>query len=315
MGILFTGVAIGPALATGLTKSTGDFKNSFIAASILSLIMLIFSFIIPESLVVHKLDIEENERRINKMPSIVENLKKPFTTLAPKDDNNKRNYNLLAISISYIFVVLAIGSVQIKFLYAKFKFNWDVTQVGNFIAFVGTIRAICLLIIIPFALKTLKEFKFKTELPQSPPLRTMYEDEDEETIDGDLIIKAINQSEIKFDLILLKSCLAIDSLAYLGLAISSNVTQFAIFTSLSALGGGVSPSAISSLALLLAPQSKSNQQGTVLGSFSSIQSLGSQILGPLFYGLIYSLSPNGLFLIIIGLSFIISIISSMFVRF
>ncbi|TIC11263.1 hypothetical protein E3Q14_02366 [Wallemia mellicola] len=319
MGILFLGVAAGPALATFITKYTEHFENAFIAASVLSIIMLIISLIIPESLE-RKSDLDTSlpERQsaaqtIRKMPSIVDNIKKPFSIIAPQRDDNDviKNVNLLAITLAYVPIVLAIGSVQIKFLYTKFKFDWDVNQLGSFITYVGTVRALALLLIIPLSLETLRRFmKPAIELPTT----TIYEDEDEDTINDEILTKSVNQAEIKFDLVLLRFCLAIDAIAYAGLAFSGSVTTFSAFTAMSAFGGGASPSAISSLALLLAPK-ESESNGAVLGAFSSVQSAGAQIIGPALYGFIYAQSPNSAFMFVIGGTFIASIIATFFVKY
>ncbi|TIA87141.1 hypothetical protein E3P99_03363 [Wallemia hederae] len=322
MGILFLGVAAGPALATVITKYTGAFENAFIAASVASILMLIISLIIPESLTKKKRDDLHNLHNqpsvhsmhtVHRSPSIIDNIKKPFTILAPRKDGDDKswNYNLLALSIAYVPIVLAIGAVQIKFLYTKFTFDFDVEDLGKFIAYIGTVRALSLLVIIPFTIKRLRRWlKPSIELPTA----TIYEDEDEDTINEDLLAKCTNQSEIKFDLMLLRVCLILDALAYLGLAFSPGVLSFAAFSAMSALGGGTNPSAISSLALLVSP-SKTESSAVRLGLFSAIQASGAQIVGPLLYGMIYARSPGSLFLVIIGATYLISIAATFFIKY
>ncbi|EOR04643.1 hypothetical protein J056_000396 [Wallemia ichthyophaga EXF-994] len=319
MGVLFLGVAAGPALATFVTRYTRSFEHAFIAAAVASILMLVISLIIPESLPKQKKEHIHSQQSTHSMhslfrtPSVLDNFKKPFSILAPRTDPDDKsiNVNLLALSVAYFPIVLAIGAVQIKFLYTKFRFDWDVSQLGTFIAYIGTVRALALLVVIPTTIKTLRRYlKPAVELPTT----TIYEDEDEDTINEDLLAKYTDQGEIKFDLVLLRVCLIADSLAYVGLALSGNIFTFAAFSAVSALGGGANPAAISSLALLLSPN-KSESSGAVLGAFSSVQSAGAQIIGPALYGLIYSHSPNSLFLVVIGSTFFISLAATFFVKY
>lgn len=319
MGVLFLGVAAGPALATFITSYTHSFENAFIAACVASILMLVISLIIPESLPkkkaeqIHPQPSMHSLHSLRRIPSIVENIKKPFSILAPRrdEDENSTNFNLLALSVAYFPIVLAIGAVQIKFLYTKFRFDWDVSQLGTFIAYIGTVRALALLVVIPISIKTLRRYlKPAIELPTT----TIYEDEDEDPINENLLATYSDQGEIKFDLVLLRVCLVVDSFAYVALALSGNVITFAAFSAVSALGGGATPSAISSLALLLSPK-KSDSSGAVLGAFSSVQSAGAQIIGPTLYGLIYSHSTNSLFLLVIGSTYLISLAATFFVKY
>jgi len=206
--------------------------------------------------------------------------------------------------------MLSTGLLQIKFLYATHMYGWGAEQLSYYISFLSVAMAAWLLVILPWIIAT---FKPKPKQPKTTP-----------TASGSkkpAPTKAHLAREIAFDLSMTRLSFVIDIVSQilvtiapppsyshsLSLRASSGRSQamFVLASSLSSFGTGVAPS-IQSLALLInqsrvipEPREEGEEEcavtvGKLFGALAVLQAIGQMILGPLLFGIIYSITVAAL---------------------
>ncbi|CAE6411246.1 unnamed protein product [Rhizoctonia solani] len=173
-GLVSVGVAAGPTLSSLLPFN--PFHSSIVLGA--SNLMLVLLFL-PESLTSEqrialaasqvsltqdqKL---ENDGWLNKLNGYVTGTLRgafePMAILLPKKRTGQGqavsgydwNLTYLAISLSFYLLTIAINSV--KFLYAQHTFGWGGEQLSYYISFMGSLRALNLIVILPYLIKVYK---------------------------------------------------------------------------------------------------------------------------------------------------------------
>ncbi|KAL5634517.1 hypothetical protein ACGC1H_002536 [Rhizoctonia solani] len=190
-GIVSVGVAAGPTLSSLLPFN--PFHSSIVLGASNLLLLLLF---LPESLTSEQRITlaagqvsltgqdrkPENEGWVNRMSGYVTGTLRgtfqPMAILLPKKRTGQGqavsgydwNLTYLAISLSLYLLTIAINSV--KFLYAQHTFGWGSEQLSYYISFMGSLRALNLIVILPYLIKVYKPKASKN--PEAPPMERAY---------------------------------------------------------------------------------------------------------------------------------------------
>ncbi|KAF8704746.1 MFS general substrate transporter, partial [Rhizoctonia solani] len=188
-GIIFVGVAVGPTLSNLLPFD--PFRSS-ITLGVLNLVLVLF--FLPESLTKEqRIALAANRaslasearkpenggpiRRITGyVTGAVRGTFEPMAILLPRKrksqgqavSGNDWNLTYLAISLSLYLLTIAIYSV--KFLYAQHAYAWGGTELSYYISYMGVLRALNLIVILPYLIKV---YKPKSPKHSHPPTSTM----------------------------------------------------------------------------------------------------------------------------------------------
>ncbi|CAE6515654.1 unnamed protein product [Rhizoctonia solani] len=346
-GFLFAGVAAGPTISNLLPLN--PFYSS-IALGTANLVLVLL--LLPESLTQEKrmtlaasrvlVEAEaprpENQIWVKRMSSYVTGTLRgtfePMAILLPRKWDSQGegisgyNWNLTYLAISLSLYLLTISIYSVKFLYAEHAFGWGGKQLSYYISFMGCIRALNLIVILPYLIKVYKPklsehpdspsadhaFTSPAVSPHgsttvlntpatpsqtrsiptsspSPPLthgQTLLPGEPSPASTQSIRRSILHLREQQFDLLVARLSIAMDFLSYFLLCSATSATGFVLTTSLSALGGGTSP-ALQSLALgTLGGEEK--DVGKLFGALSMLSSISSTILSPLVFGSLYSLT-------------------------
>ncbi|KAI0346310.1 MFS general substrate transporter [Trametopsis cervina] len=358
-GVFYLGFSLGPAIGAylirhplfsfpsnssgypGLHNGQPVVTSVFYVAAMCSFVnLLLVLFVFPESL--DKKRAKEGIQRaamsghggveataVGKQ-SFCQRLLSPLALFAPKkittpEGGYRRDWSLTILGLVFFSFLLSTGIVQIKYLYAEHMYEWNAEKLSYYITFVGALRAVHLLFIMPHIIATFKP-KPKPKQPQSAPSSVAAHhgsSSQQQTATVPVHAKKTKQSfahlvkEMKFDVLLLRCSFFIDFLSHTLVALSppdASQALFVAFTGLNSLGAGVQP-AVSSVALCIIrmQQQASGQSngeddggaGTLFGAFASLQSVGQMILGPLIFGMIYSSTvatfPKAIFVMAAGI--------------
>lgn len=291
-GVSFLGLAFGPAIGAFLmrhplfslvaTHPNSPMTSVFQVAVFCSFVNLLLLFVYPESL---------NTKQVEKGATISDNnkpsegffkrLSSPLAIFLPKvktvsNGRKHRDWNLPLLASGSFAALFTMGIYQIKYLYAEHIYNWSAEQLSYYISLVGTLRAIHLLLVMPFIISI---FKPK---PTSAPING----KTPKPSPAQLV------REIKFDLTLVRLSLVVEVLSHVLVALSpqgSSDLLFVVFTTLPSFGSGSLPAA-NSLALSMMKLNGDTDTGKIFGAFAMLQSVAQMILGPLAFGLIYSIT-------------------------
>ncbi|KZV68277.1 hypothetical protein PENSPDRAFT_582643 [Peniophora sp. CONT] len=193
----------------------------------------------------------------------------PSKALAASNGRAGRDWSLTWLGIGLLCYLLSAGLFQIKYLFAEHMYDWDSETLAYYVSYVGGVRAINMLFIMPALISRFK--------PAVVPVAA-----------GD----APAPHNIAFDLHLAKYALLLDVLSHflVSMPLTNGTMSFSAFTGLSSLAAAVVPT-IHSLALNLFnrnPRNVATGVGALFGALSFIQALGQMILGPLLFGTVYS---------------------------
>ncbi|KAF9444748.1 MFS general substrate transporter [Macrolepiota fuliginosa MF-IS2] len=337
LGLVFTGMAIGPTLGALLIRSTGQILSVFYvsAGSHLIYAFLVW-FILPESLSLsyrlrarakyaEEVQVDSSGRNRSFTVRLLVVTRRLFAFLSPlsvlspevKDSSSnplkkrKRDWNLTLLGIAYALTTSIMGSYTYKFQYAASTFGWTSETLGYWLSLVGAARAIYLTVLLPVAIKLFKPKPITIEIPrttsETEPLLSSSES------NGDLPKKKKEIHSPAFDLGLGRISLLIEIVAYTFMALAPTPFAFTVFGMLSAMGAAFSP-ATQTVALALYTRRGGTESGRLFGALSVLQALGSQILGPSLYGIIYvktvSTYPRTIFLVTVLTVIISSILLS-----
>ncbi|KAI0647308.1 major facilitator superfamily domain-containing protein [Trametes meyenii] len=316
LGLLFTGMAIGPTLGGLVIRFSGSFISVFYIATGLHLFFaLLIWFVIPESLSPQEMkaaqirqEVEDEEyRAAHRHGGTLVLLKKMFAFLTPlllfvpialneggtPSKANRRDWSLCLVVAAYGFTVSLMGAYVYVMQYIQTFFEWNTEQVGYWFSTVGVTRALFLTLVLPVIIRRAKPAP-PVQLPTSPaePL-----DSSDATTSTDASPRAPSPApqgstpnhhhSSAFDLRLARISLLVDAAAYLLFTIAPTGMMFAAASCLGSLGMGFGP-AIQSVALTLYSRRGGKDTGKLFGALSVVQALSAQIFGPFIYGVTYA---------------------------
>ncbi|KAF9053900.1 MFS general substrate transporter [Hymenopellis radicata] len=325
LGLMFSGMGIGPTLGGLLIRVTGNILSVFYFTTLTHFVYaFLIWFIIPESLT-------QAQRRMSRVKhdhSIVvaregQNkwtvwMKRIFGFLSPLSvfmpevtagtnplKTSRRDWNLTLVAFAYGFTLTLIGSYTYKFQYAAAKYAWNSETIGYWLSLVGVTRALFLTLILPLVIKFFKA------RPPAEPKRSERETEGllaSDEADTVSMSELSDHSSSKsfhferhssaFDLALARVSLVVDMISYLLMALANHPIPFAAASVLGSFGTGFSPS-LQSVALELYTQRGGTESGKLFGALSVVQAVSSQIIGPPLYGFVFvstvSTFPTALF--------------------
>ncbi|KAL7283592.1 hypothetical protein ACG7TL_003027 [Trametes sanguinea] len=191
LGLLFTGMAIGPTLGGLSIRLSGTFISVFfIAAGLHFIYALLIWFVIPESLSPAEMRAargrhaaeEETYRAAHAHGGAMVLLKRMFAFLTPlllfvpveigeggsPAKGKRRDWSLCLVVAAYGFTISLMGSYMYFMQYIQTFFQWDTEQVGYWFSAVGVTRAIFLTAILPLILKFVAPTPPPIQLPTEP---------------------------------------------------------------------------------------------------------------------------------------------------
>ncbi|KAG5734504.1 hypothetical protein E4T56_gene5957 [Termitomyces sp. T112] len=329
LGLLFTGMAIGPSLGSLLVRFTGTPLSVFYAAFGIHLIYaFIVCLILPESLLKSQME-QSRVKHDAELRATSENsvgvlmrIKRPFSFLSslsvllpdskegtPRGNplkRKRRDWNLTIVAGVYALAISVMGSYTTKFQYAAATFGWSSETLGYFLTLVGATRAFFLAIIIPCFIKLYK--------PQARPSSGA---EAEPLLSGSPREAAMKMPHsTAFDLGLARVSLLVEVVSYSLMAWAPTPLVFTGSSMMTSMGAGLNP-ALQSVALALYRRRGGMESGRLFGAISVLQALSSQIISPAIYGLLYTKTvatfPRGIFILSMS-TITCSFVLLMFVR-
>ncbi|KDQ33438.1 hypothetical protein PLEOSDRAFT_1091491 [Pleurotus ostreatus PC15] len=312
LGLMFTGVALGPALGSLLIRATHHTLSVFYAATVAHLIYAsVVWFIVPESLTkrqMHEFKVKhiENEAifrdrdrstnslatetviQIRNLFRFLRPLAIFFPTMVETKRGPRRDWSLALVAASYGFTISIMGSYVYKFQYAASAFGWSAETIGYWISLVGAVRAVFLALILPVIIQLLKPKATPASVETEPLLSSSSEPSGSSqrpspTSSPRSLLEIHSPS---FDLSLARASLIVEIVAYSFMAMAQAPLPFTIFAMLGSFGAGFSP-AIQSAAIELYVRRGGQENGRLYGALSVVQALCSQILGPAVFGFTY----------------------------
>ncbi|TFK36324.1 major facilitator superfamily domain-containing protein [Crucibulum laeve] len=338
LGLLFTGMAIGPTIGSLLIRATGQVLSVFYVAACMHLLYaFLVWFVIPESLpqarrdrskIKYAQELEDTARDRQQNPAVgfLMWFKRLFAFLSPltifmpevKPESGNRNplkkpkrdWNLTLMALGYGLTISMMGSYSVKFQYAASQFGWTSETLGYWLSLIGATRAFFLTAVLPIAIKLFKPAPIIIELPAKPtetePLLSRTTSHDEAATSSSPSTLKTSKKEIHspaFDLGLARASLAVEIIAYTFMGLATTPLSFTVFGMLGSFGTGFSP-AVQSVTLALYARRGGTESGRLFGALSVIQALCSQILGPSLYGLVYARTvatfPRAIFFVSVG---------------
>ncbi|KAJ3573787.1 hypothetical protein NP233_g2219 [Leucocoprinus birnbaumii] len=316
LGLMFTGMAIGPTLGALLIRSSGQLLSVFYGAAVVHLIYAVLIwFILPQSLSLpYRLRARERYERMKReynaereeglSARALSFFKRMFSFLAPltvfapavKDvfaptvsgtvnplKRQRKDWNMTFLGAAYMVTISVMGSYNYTFQYAAATFGWTSENLGYWLSIVGAARAAFLALILPIVIKFLKPKPIVIDIPQTTSESTPLLSSD--TLRGAPVKKKEIHSPA-FDLGLARVSVAIEVIAYTCMGLAPTALIFTMFGMVGSMGTAFSP-ATQAVTLALYTQRGNKESGRLFGALSVLQALGSQILGPSLYGFVY----------------------------
>ncbi|KAG8734091.1 hypothetical protein FRC11_012241 [Ceratobasidium sp. 423] len=300
-GCLYVGVALGPSLGSFINYYSNDLLSTFYISTVIHIIyVILLIFIVPESVSdearakareLYEADMKRHAQTTLGSLWRLTSFVRPLSLFIPKRlptgrrGWRSRDWNLALVGVAAAIVAINVGSYDFKFQYALKTFHWDSVQLGYWLSLVGFWRALYLSVILPVILKALYAR--------------------EERLSGGTHNDDEKEAQVKrVDLLIVRASLLIDLVGYIMVGIVTSQTPFIGATIILAFGGGFAPS-IQSLSLALAnpsvhiarrearahgtsiPSNAKQEIGRLFGALGVIQSLGSQVVGPILFGATY----------------------------
>ncbi|PCH42581.1 MFS general substrate transporter [Wolfiporia cocos MD-104 SS10] len=333
-GVSFFGLSVGPTIGAFLIRhplfasapassahGSGQTVTSvFYVSAACSLVNLLLAlFVFPEPPKKGKIAQQAQEEG-NPVPSasgkhgFVAGFLGPFALLAPRtvqtaNGGTRKDWRLTWMALALLVYALSTGIFQIKYLYAEHIYGWGAEQLSYYISAMGAARTTYLLVIMP----TVIIFAFKPKPPPSsgaPATAAIPGKKPPQT-------PAQIAAEMSFDFTILRTSLLVDLLSHTLVSLSSPDTSagmFTAFTALSSFGAGVDP-ALHSLALCIMQTNGEDNRGKLFGLFAMLRTVGQMILGPLLFGVVYSMTvaqyPKAIFVAAGSFAFVAFVFLSM----
>jgi MFS family permease len=301
-GLLFTGIAIGPALAGYIIKITGDIISMFyIASSCHILFFLLLIFVIPESVPRSR---QRTAREKYRRESLAQgnpswktklrnfNVLEPLKILyAPNSPPEVRRNLILLAATETIVSGVGMGAAVVILLYSNYRFGWNIWQQAKFTSIVNSCRVANLIVILPLVTKIYRSrFPPAHSRPLSP---------------GPTALEGTDS----FELSVIRFAILADSVGFLSYGLSASGTSFTLSGAIASIGGIGSPTMQAALTKHVPKESI----GQLLGAMGLLHAI-ARIIGPTLFMGIYAVTvksfPQAYFFIItlmFGLGFGVSL--------
>jgi MFS family permease len=273
-GCIFTGIAIGPLVAAGIIRLTGDIIVMFyIALGCHLFFITLLVFFIPESLTKKRQLLAREKHRealeargpSNTWKSRIRSLNvfEPLKALYPKDPDiplpARRNLLLLS-SIDGIIFGTAMGAMGTIVLYSQYRFQWDVETQSIFMSIVNTARVSCLIVVLPLITYL---FRGKASSPNARP--------------------APRTGVDRFELSIIRVAIFFDILGFLGFALAQTGEAFIAAGTVASMGGIGSPTLQAALTKHVPP----DRIGQLLGALGLLHAM-ARVISPVVFNSIYA---------------------------
>jgi MFS family permease len=270
-GCLFTGIAIGPALAAYVVKATNSVIVMFYIALACHIFFVLFLiFVIPESLSKSRqMAAREKHQRVMDAHGLSSdwiqelrsfNFFEPLKILYPTGPGTsaavRRNLLLLA-SVDMIVFGVAMGAMPVVIIYSSMTFAWSTVEQSMFMSTMNSCRVFCLLIILPLITRF---YRGKAGRRRSEP-----------QVGTDI-----------FELSLIRVAIVFDMLGFVGYTLARKSSLFMLSGAVASIGGMGSPSLQAALTKHVPP----NQVGQLLGAMGLLHACG-RVVSPTIFNLIY----------------------------
>ncbi|KAF5359873.1 hypothetical protein D9756_003450 [Leucocoprinus leucothites] len=263
----------------------------------------------------------------------------------------RRDWSLTVLAFGYFGLMLCAGLYQLKYLYAEHVYGWGAEQLSWYISYLGGVRAIALLLVLPYVIGLFKPKPGDTTSSKSKGRLIKGKNKGKSTSmaipsDGSKPKPTRSQlgREISFDLTLTRCSFLMDVVANLliiaspaptfrhtsvgrkssGVGLEHSQALFVLASGMASFGTGAAP-AIHSLTLCIlqaremsedaesaegqgsqsSAPAETRNVGGLFGAFAFLQSIGSMILGPMMFGLVYSSTvaamPKAIFMVAAGM--------------
>lgn len=275
---LFTGIAIGPALAGYIIEARKKYVGKtdavlfifYMALGAHVFFIVFLTFCIPESLSKSRQEAAREKHReemqrlgpasdwINQLRSI--NLFRPLKILWPTGPGSSSavrwNLLLLAATDTIMFGV-AMGAMGVVLVYTRRQFGWQELESGRFVTIVNSCRVFALLVILPLLTRLVRGKNGTARMRKSG---------------SDLL-----------DLSIIRAAIFFDALGYLGFTLVREGEFFALSGAIAAVGGIGSPT----LSAALTKHVPQDTVGQLLGATGLLHA-AARVVGPTIFNGIYS---------------------------
>ncbi|KAI5249292.1 MFS transporter [Aureobasidium subglaciale] len=271
-GCLFTGIALGPILGGLIVKATGKILSIFYASlAVHAAFILFIAFCVPESLSKRRQEAAQDKHQehkaqrgssdwIDRVRAV--NILEPLKILWPTGEGSspalRRNLVLLAAVDTILFGV-AMGSMTIIVIYARYQFNWESFESSIFLSIVNTCRVLCLIVVLPLVTRYVRGKASET--------------------------KQRSSGSDSFDLVVVRVAVFFDTLGYLGYTLARTGPLMILSGSIASIGGIGSPTLQSALTKHV-PHEKTGQ---LLGASGLLHAL-ARVIAPTIFNAIYSVT-------------------------
>ncbi|KZV80279.1 MFS general substrate transporter [Exidia glandulosa HHB12029] len=305
-GATFGATAIGPIFGGELIKWTGTSLSVYYFSFAVNIFLFVlWAFIVPESLnpSIRKAnrDKYDDARRRNEEtrpkptgslmrlawylnPAPLLELVTPLSICLPRlKDRNDRSkgydWNLSFAALSYICLVIVSGGTIFIVQFMQFEFGWNAVQIGYWVGFLGLVRAIYLLFVLPAI--------FAWARPKPPAIALPGPEDQLHGSESSPVAAPASrpQTPPSLDLAVVRLSLVGDALTFFAMVVATSLRQFVAFSMGLALGAGLAP-AFMSLALALSPNGAA-EGGKLFGAFGVMTSFGAEVLGQWVIGGIF----------------------------
>lgn len=332
-GLVYTGMAIGPAMGGFLVRQSGSLITVFIYAFASHLIFAsMVWFVIPESLTPTQLSrakiaYKESKARVRRgmggtfvrLASVVAPLK-VFTPVTVTTGDNplkrRKDWNLTLVAAAYGFSTILFGETAFKFQYASLIFSWGAEMLGYWISITSIARVATLVMILPAVISLIK---MRSCVPSTgrTPLPAIVEDPEvlpnpavqqagptpSAGTTGRTTELAAEKKDVaspRLDLNTARASFVVELIAYSLMGTAKTGAVFTVYTILASLGTGYSPT-LQSLALALYVRNGGEETGKLFGALSVVYALSGSILSPMLFGFTFSRTaatfPQAMFII------------------
>lgn len=197
MGILFGGIAVGPAISSFLIQATGKLLAPFWAVAIVHGLQALYcALILPESLSERKQRDARKRREekqqeqqgkfqeeawkaqregygtgkraalaLKRVSSPLAGVFAPIALLGPRQTSQGTwDWSLPMVALASAFYSMLTAIYPLKMQYAQLKFGWTAVELGNLLSLMGVTRIVALLVLIPLLCKLVRK-------PHQEPIR------------------------------------------------------------------------------------------------------------------------------------------------
>lgn len=276
-GCLFTGIAIGPAIAGFVIKASGHLITPFYVALGAHLIFIFcLVVVLPESLTRQR-QMAARERR-TMINSVVEPTSRPWrrfflrllkggglfdplSILWPTGPGSSRAVRRNLISLAAVDTTMfgvAMGSMTVVVIYSDFMFGWGNLEQSVFLTIVNTCRVFVLLVFLPLITRLVRG----TSRSEKPNRKSGAD---------------------HLDLILIRVAIIFDMMGYLGYALATSGDMLKISGAIAAVGGMGSPT----LQSALTKHVPADRTGQLLGAMGLLHAL-ARIIAPTIFNFVYA---------------------------